>query len=137
MALPMDLLSGINIILRVDCSSRSQSPISRGGLTSSNSGISNLRNARSTTRDLRYNVCEVVQPAVLGNLEEICSESWVWLQDPTQQITSVWCHIFWKGERSRRNVLVQKVDVVSLWVGWVVIKGQIASQHCVLYHTNQ
>ena len=40
--------------------------------------------------------------------------------------------IFWEGKSCSRDVLIQLVDIISIGICRVVIKGQIPSQHSVL-----
>ena len=44
----------------------------------------------------------------------------------------MWRYVFGESERCRNDVLVQEIDVVALWVCWIIVEGQVASQHGVL-----
>lgn len=44
----------------------------------------------------------------------------------------MWRHIFRKCQRSRDNVLVQKINVITIRVGWVIVKGEVSRKHRVL-----
>jgi len=72
------------------------------------------------------------EPAVTGDLEEICSFPWIWDQNTTKKVASMRSDIFGECERSRDNVLVEQVDVVSFRVGRIIIERKITSQHGVL-----
>lgn len=41
-------------------------------------------------------------------------------------------HIFGKCQRSRDNVLVQKINVITIRVGGVIVKGEVSRKHRVL-----
>lgn len=36
-----------------------------------------------------------------------------------------------EGERRVNNVLVEKVDIIAVWIGGIVIEGEVARQYCV------
>jgi len=78
----------------------------------------------------------LTQPAVSRNFEEIGTLSWIRNQDTAKQIAGVRCDIFGKGQGCGDDVLVQKVDIVTLWVSRIVIEGQIARKHSVLPSVN-
>lgn len=40
--------------------------------------------------------------------------------------------IFGEGEGCRADVFIEKIDVVSLGIGWIIVKREIARQHRVL-----
>jgi hypothetical protein len=69
---------------------------------------------------------------VASDFEEIGTFSRVWNKDPSQEITGVRGDVFGEGERSGDDVLIQKVDVVAIGVGRVVVEGQIAGEHGIL-----
>lgn len=77
-------------------------------------------------------MCVVCQPAVTRNLEQIGALPWVGDEDALEEISGMRCDVFGESEGRGDNVLVQEVDVVTLGVRWVVIEGQVASQHGVL-----
>jgi hypothetical protein len=82
--------------------------------------------------DEAHNMSVVCQPAVTRDLEQIRTLSWVGHQYALEQISCVGCDVFGEGEWSGNNVLVEKVDVIALRVGWVVVEGQVTCQHGVL-----
>lgn len=45
----------------------------------------------------------------------------------------MWRDIFGEGERCRNDIFVQQVDVVAFRVGWIVIEGEIAGEHGILF----
>jgi hypothetical protein len=67
-----------------------------------------------------------------GHFEQVCTFSWIWNEDPSEQVPGMRCYIFGESEGSGNNVFVQQVDVVAFWICWVVIEWQIASEHGVL-----
>jgi len=75
----------------------------------------------------------VAEPAVSGDLEQVRTLSRVGYENTFQKISSMRCYVFGKGERGGHNVLVQEVDVVALGVGWIIVEGQVAGKHGVLF----
>jgi hypothetical protein len=69
---------------------------------------------------------------VTSHFEEICTFARIRDKYAPKEITGVWCNIFGECERCSDNVFVQKIDVVSIGICWVVIEGKIASQHRIL-----
>lgn len=67
-----------------------------------------------------------------GNLEKICTFSWVGDENPAEEVSGVWCDVFWEGEGSGNDVFVQKIDVVALGVCWVVIEREVTGKHGIL-----
>lgn len=41
-------------------------------------------------------------------------------------------HIFGERQRSRDNVLVQEINVITIRVGGVIVKGEVSRKHRVL-----
>ena len=82
--------------------------------------------------DEAHDMCVVCQPTVTRHLEQVGALPWVGDKDALEEISCVWCDVFGESERGGDDVLVQKVDVVTLRVSWVVVEGQVASQHGVL-----
>ena len=72
------------------------------------------------------------QPTMTGDFEKVGSLSWVRNQYAAEKITSVRCDVLGKGEGGRDYVFVQEVNVVSLWVGRVVVEGQVTGKHRIL-----
>jgi hypothetical protein len=62
---------------------------------------------------------------VPGDFEQVCTFAWVREEYPPQKISGVRCDIFRECKRSRGNVFVQEIDVVSFRVRWIVIERQI------------
>jgi hypothetical protein len=74
----------------------------------------------------------ICQPAVASDLEEVGALPWVRHEYPLEQVPRMRCDIFGEGEWCRNNVLVQEVDIVTLWVRRIVVERQITCQHGVL-----
>jgi hypothetical protein len=47
----------------------------------------------------------------------------------TEKISSLGGNVFWEGEGSANDVLVEKVDVVAIRIGRIVVKGEVAGEH--------
>jgi hypothetical protein len=66
------------------------------------------------------------------DLEQISSFARVGNKNTLEQVSCMRCNIFGEGERGRDDVFVEQVDVVALWIGWVVIEGEVAGEHGIL-----
>jgi hypothetical protein len=69
---------------------------------------------------------------VSSHFEEVRPLTGVGDEDTTEEISSVWCDILGERQRSRHDILVEKVDIVAFGVGRIVIEGKVASEHRVL-----
>lgn len=67
-----------------------------------------------------------------GNLEKVGSFTWVGNKDALQKVAGVRSDVFGEGEGCGDNILVEKVDVVTFGVGWIIVKRKVSSQHSVL-----
>lgn len=72
------------------------------------------------------------QPTVSCYFEQVCALSWIWDKDSSKEVSSMRCDIFGEGKRGRDNVFIQKVDVVSFRIGWIVVERQISCEHSIL-----
>jgi hypothetical protein len=82
--------------------------------------------------DEAHDMCVVGQPAMTRDLEQICALSWVWDEYALEKVSCMRRDIFGESEWGGDDVLVEKVDVVTLRVRRVIVKGQVASQHGIL-----
>ncbi len=105
-----------------------------GCLTGWDCGVGNICHIGSTAGDVRDHMMILAQPAMAGNLEQICPLSWIRHQDATQKVTSMRRDIFGKGQWRGCDVFVEEIDVVTLGVGWIIVERQVACQHGILAH---
>lgn len=78
-------------------------------------------------------MCVFGQPAMSRDFEKIRSLSGIGHQNASEQIAGMGGDIFREGERGRNNVFVQQVDVITVWVRRVIVKGQVTGEHGVLF----
>ena len=67
-----------------------------------------------------------------GHFKQVRSLSWVGHQYTPQEIARMGRHIFGERQRSRDNVLVQEINVITIRVGGVIVKGEVSRKHRVL-----
>ena len=79
----------------------------------------------------------VAQPTVPSDLEEVRSLPWIRDQYTPQKVARVRCNIFWEGQWSRDNVFIQKIDIVALRIGRIIVKGKVTGKHGILHKSNQ
>lgn len=103
-----------------------------GTLTRRNCRVGNVRNFGCTARDVRHNMRKLAKPTVTSHFEKVCSFARVGHQYPSQKIASMRCHVFRERQRCTNNILVQQIDVIAIWICWIIIERQIASQHSIL-----
>lgn len=101
-------------------------PIALSALTGWNRRVGNVCHVGGAAGNVRYNMRVLTQPTVASNFEEIGTFARVGNQNPSQEITSMRGHVFGEGERRGDDVFVQKIDVVTIRVGRVVVEWQIA-----------
>ena len=53
----------------------------------------------------------------------------IWDEHDTEEIAGLFGDVIGKGEWGADNVLVQKIDVVAVWIGRVIVKRQVSRQH--------
>jgi hypothetical protein len=85
--------------------------------------VLNIINCCGTAGDMRHHVCVLGQPTVSRNLKQVSSLARVWHKYAAQKISSMWCDVLWECKWSVDNVFVQEINIVSFWVGWIVIEG--------------
>ena len=83
--------------------------------------------------DEAHDMGVVCQPAVTRNFKQIRALSRVGDEYPLEKVSCVRRDILGEGEWGGHDVLVQEVDVVALGICWIVVEGQVTSQHGVLY----
>jgi hypothetical protein len=49
----------------------------------------------------------------------------------TEYISCLGRYVVWEGEWGVDDVFVQQVDVVAVWVGGVIVEGEVAGEHGV------
>ena len=60
---------------------------------------------------------------------ETGSSGRIWDEHDAEEIAGLFGDVIGKGERGADNVLVQKIDVVAVWIGGVVVKRQVSGKH--------
>lgn len=98
-----------------------------------NSRVGDVGRSSGTAGDETDDVGVLAQPAVTSNLEQIRSLSWVRHQDTPEQVSGVRCDVFGESEGSRDDVLIKQIDVVAFGVRWIVVEGEVAGKHCILF----
>jgi len=74
---------------------------------------------------------------VASNFEEIGAFPGIRNKDSAEEVAGVWGNIVGECERSVDDVLVEEVDVVAFGICRIVVEGEIAGQHGVLFHGQQ
>lgn len=97
-----------------------------------NGGIGNFGDLGGTAGDVRHDVGKFAEPAVTGDLKQVGSFPWIRYQYPPQQVARMWSHIFGECQGGCDDVFIQQVDVVTIRICRVVVKGEISCKHRVL-----
>lgn len=92
-----------------------------------NRGVGNVHDIGSAARDVRDDARVLAQPTVPSDFEQVGTFPRVGNQYPSQQVTGVGCNIFGECKGGADDVFVEKIDVVTIWVGRVVVEGKISS----------
>lgn len=69
------------------------------------------------------------------DLSKSCSFGGFRDEHPKEKVSSRVGDVGGELEGGVEDVLVEEVDVVSVWVGWIVVEGEVARKHGVENHT--
>ena len=94
--------------------------------------LCNIKIALRAASNEPNEVSILAEPAVSRYLKQVCSAPWVWHQYPSQQVSCVWCNVLGEGQSGRSDILIQEVNVVTFWIRWVVVEGEVTGEHGVL-----
>jgi len=72
-----------------------------------------------------------LKPTVSHDFTQIGAESGIWDKHDGQQVARLRGDILREGEGRVHDIAIEKVDVITIWVGGIVVKGEVTGEHCI------